>query len=228
MAAIISVQVVANKTIVVAYLEAGTKSWPAWRKQNRDQRIAEILDDVRQIFSNHKTEVTLASHSGGGSFFFGYLNTVETIPGDVRRIALLDSDYAYDSKLHAGKLKHWLAASDANHLCVLAYQDYLALLNGKTFVSENGGTWGRSQAMLADLGGQFHFTSQTNGGLETWSALNGRVEFLLKGNPEKEILHTIQVERNGFIQALLSGTPAEGWDYEYFGARVYTNAMQRF
>ena len=38
-----------------------------------------------------------------------------------------------------------------------AYQDYLARLHGQTFVSEQGGTWGRSQAMLADLGKIFPF-----------------------------------------------------------------------
>jgi hypothetical protein len=219
-------QVVANKTIVVAYLEAGTKSWPLWRKQHSDRRIVEIVDDVRGIFSSNNTEVVLASHSGGGSLFFGYLNAVERIPGEVRRIALLDSDYVYDSKLHADKIKTWLAVSDENHLCVLAYQDYLALLNGKTFVSENGGTWGRSHALLDDLSGQFQFTSRTNNGLETFSALSGRIELLLKENPEKKIFHTVQVERNGFIHAVLSGTADEGRGYEYFGERVYTNWIQ--
>src|SRR5262249_50165767 len=113
-------QAVTNKTIVVAYLEAGTKSWPLWRKQNSDRRIVEILDSVRGIFSSNKTEVALASHSGGGSLFFGYLNAVKEIPGEVRRIALLDSDYAYDSKLHADKITRWLTESEENRLCVLA------------------------------------------------------------------------------------------------------------
>jgi hypothetical protein len=143
---------ITNRTIVVAYLEAGMKSWPAWRKKYSDTRIAEILDGVRGIFSPNKTEVVLASHSGGGSLIFGYLNAVGKIPDDVKRIAFLDSNYGYDSKLHADKIKNWLAASGENHLCVLAYQDYLGLLNGKSFVSEAGGTWGRSQVMLGDLG----------------------------------------------------------------------------
>jgi hypothetical protein len=181
---------------------------------------------VRGIFSSNETEVVLASHSGGGSLVFGYLNAVEYIPSDVRRIAFLDSDYGYEIKLHADKIKNWLAASDKNHLCVLAYQDYLALLNGKTFVSENGGTWGRSHALLDDLSGQFHFIGRTNDGLETFSALDGRIEFLLKENPEKKIFHTVQVERNGFIQAMLSGTPDEGKGYEYFGGRAYTNDIE--
>jgi len=218
--------VITNRTIVVAYLEAGTKSWPAWCKTHDDRSIIPMLDGVRGIFSSHKTEVVLASHSGGGSLSFGYLNAVKKIPDDVKRIAFLDSDYGYDSKLHADKIKSWLAASDENHLCVLAYQDYLALLNGKPFVSEQGGTWGRSHAMLDDLGAQFQFTSRTNSGLEIFSALDGRIQFLLKENPERKILHTEQVERNGFIQALLSGTADEDKGYEYFGGRAYSKWIQ--
>jgi len=214
---------ITNRTIVVAYLEAGMKSWPAWRKKYGDQRIVAILDGVRGIFPADKTEVILASHSGGGSLVFGYLNAVEKIPDDVKRIAFLDSDYGYDSKLHANKIKNWLAVAGENHLCVLAYQDYLGLLNGKSFVSKPGGTWGRSHAMLGDLSAQYQFTSRTNGGLETFSALDGRIEFLMKENPEKKILHTVQVERNGFIQALVSGTADEGKGYEYFGERAYAN-----
>lgn len=216
-------QVITNKTIVVAYLEAGKLSWPAWRKTHNDQRIAEILDHVRGIFSANKTEVVLASHSGGGSLMFGYLNAVKQITDDVKRLAFLDSNYAYNRTNHADKLKNWLAAAPENRMCVLAYQDYLGLLDGKPFVSEAGGTWGRSQLMLEDLKQQFQFTSRTNAALKNFSALNGRVEFLLKENPEHKIFHTVQVERNGFIHALLSGTTDAGKGYEYFGERAYTH-----
>lgn len=219
-------QVITNKTIVVAYLEAGTKSWPAWRKLHDDRRIVEIFDRVRGIFSSNRTEVALASHSGGGSMIFGYLNAVKEIPADVHRIAFLDSDYAYDSHLHADKFRNWLSASPENHLIVFAYQDYIALLDGKTFVSEKGGTWGRSHVWLQDLSDQLHFISQTNGGLETILTVDRQVEFLFKEDPEKKIYHTIQVERNGFIQAMLSGTPAEGKGYEYFGDRAYSEFIQ--
>lgn len=217
---------ITNCNIVVAYLEAGTKSWPAWRKTHRDERIVEILDAVRRIFPTNRTEVVLVSHSGGGSLIFGYLNAVDKIPDEVKRIAFLDSDYGYDSKLHADKLKNWLNASGKNHLCVLAYQDYLGLLNGKTFVSEPGGTWGRSHALLADLGTQFSFTSETNNGLEIYSAKDGQIKFLFKENPDHKILHTVQVERNGFIQAIVSGTTNENSGCEYLGERAYTNWIQ--
>jgi hypothetical protein len=49
------------------------------------------------------------------------------------------------------------------------------------------------------------------------------VEFLLKENPGKAILHTRQVELNGFIQALLSGTELAGRGYIYLGPRVYSD-----
>ena len=52
-------------------------------------------------------------------------------------------------------------------------------------------------------------------------ALGGRVTFLLKENPERKILHTIQVERNGFIEGLLAGTTLEGAGYTYLGDRAY-------
>jgi hypothetical protein len=104
---------------------------------------------------------------------------------------------------------------------VLAYQDYVALFDGKTFVSENGGTWGRNRAMLTDLGAKFPFSREDEGNLQRHTALDGRVRFFLKENPEKKILHTVQVELNGFIHAMLAGTAQAAKGYEYFGARAY-------
>jgi hypothetical protein len=80
--------------------------------------------------------------------------------------------------------------------------------------------------MLSDLSGPFAFTSRTNGGLETYSALDGRLQLWLMQNPERKVLHTVQVDRNGFIHAMLLGTPQEGRGYEYFGERVYTNWIE--
>ena len=92
------------------------KSWPAWRKTHPDRRIAEILDEVCGIFTSNRTEVVLASHSGGSSLVFGYLNAIDEIPAKITRIAFLDSDYAYDSSLHSKKIIDWLAASDARRV----------------------------------------------------------------------------------------------------------------
>jgi hypothetical protein len=219
-----------NRTIVIAYLQAASKSWPAWRKQYGDTGIRGIVARVEGLISDdgktHRGKILrLSGHSGGGSFLFGYINSVDKIPDDIERIAFLDSDYAYDSaRGHADKLTAWLQSSPQHFLCVLAYNDAIARLDGKPFVSAEGGTWGRSHAMLRDLAAHFDFTSETNSiGLERHAALSGRIEFLLHENPERKILHTVQVERNGFIHAMLTGTPEENRGYEYFGARAYTN-----
>jgi hypothetical protein len=220
-------QLLPDRTIVVVYLEAAQRSWPTWRKQHGDKLIPEVIAHVQKLFLGQEIETILSGHSGGGSFIFGYLNAVETIPNDVVRIAFLDSNYAYERALgHEDKLVYWLKASDNHCLCVLAYNDAVALLDGKHFVSEAGGTWGRSHAMQHDLAKDFAFTSRTNAGFERFSALDGRLQFILKDNPEKQILHTVQVERNGFIHCLLSGTPNEEKGYEYFGERAYSRWIQ--
>jgi hypothetical protein len=220
-------QRITDRTVVVAYLEAGMKSWPAWRKTHGDEKIPAVLASVKKIFSTYRVETVLASHSGGGSLLFGYFNTQKEIPDDVKRIAFLDSNYGYTKSNHFAKLTTWLKASDEHALCVLAYDDANALLEGKPFVSAEGGTWGKSHAMLKDFREVFSFTSKTNSGLETYSALNGRLQLLLKQNPERKIFHTVQVERNGFVHTMLTGTTREGLGYEYFGERVYADWIQR-
>ena len=213
-----------NRTVVVAYLEAPGRSWPAWRRTvGHDEATLTMVAALAGLFPTDKLELVLASHSGGGALVCAWLNAVPEIPDNVVRVAFLDSDYAYLRAEHAAKLERWLAAPADHYLCVLAYHDALARLNGKPFVTEAGGTWGRSHALLADLGGPFRFTSRTNDSLETVTALDGRIQLVLHENPAHTILHTVQVERNGFIQAMVSGTALEGRGYTYFGARAYTN-----
>lgn len=214
-------QAISNRTVVVAYLENSLKSWPAWRRQHGDAPIPKLIEAVKEVFGHWPVRIVLTGHSGGGSLTFGFLNTQTDVPPEVERIAFLDSNYAYEASAHAGKLTRWLTGSTEHHLCVLAYHDASALLDGKPFVSEQGGTWGRSHAMLQDLAASFTFHSQTNGTLQTHEALAKRIQFQLMENPERKVLHTVQVERNGFIQAMLSGTTQEGIGYEYLGERAY-------
>lgn len=213
-----------DANMVVVYLECSEKSWPAWRRKNDpdNKRIPEIVEALRQRFAEQPVKLVLTGHSGGGSFTFGFLNGVERIPDDVERIAFLDSNYAYESKQgHGDKLARWLEASDYHYLCVLAYHDNVALLNGKTFVSEAGGTWGRSRVMREDLAAKLAFTREADAEFQRFTALDGRIKFFLKENPDKAVLHTRQVELNGFIHAMLSGTELESKDYTYFGPRAY-------
>jgi hypothetical protein len=215
-----------DRQVVLACIQAEEKSFVLWRRKHADYpaRCVAAVDTLHARFPSAR--LVLAAHSAGGSFVFGYLDGMEQIPSDVERVVLLDSNYAYDgARGHATKLATWLTGPAQPRLCVLAYQDYLALLDGKTFVSEAGGTWGRSQAMLRDLAAFFPITRHDEGGLQRHGALDQRVEFLLKENPEKAVLHTRQVELNGFIHGLLSGTLQVGRDYVYLGPRVYSDLI---
>ncbi len=212
--------------LVVVYLQSVEHTFVLWRRAHPDNpaRAVAIVDALRGRFPH--ANLTLASHSAGGTFTFAYLDGLEKIPDDIERIAFLDSNYAYDAaKSHDAKLSLWLRASPDHQLCVLAYQDYLALLDGKPFVSEAGGTWGRSQAMLHDVYVRDPVARTDVAGLQTHTALEGRVKFFLKENPEKAILHTRQVEWNGFIHALLTGTALESKDYVYLGPRAYAELI---
>jgi hypothetical protein len=220
-------ELLSDRVVVVAYLENSLKSWPAWRKKYGDKPIPEMMATVKRMFAGHAVETVLSGHSGGGSLLFGYLNAVETVPDDVVRICFLDSNYAYDAKLgHLEKLAAWLKADNQHYLCVLAYNDAVALLDGKPFVSAAGGTWGKSHEMQRELEEVFPFTSRADTEFQRFSALDGRVEFILKENPDKKVLHTVQVERNGFIQSMVSGTTNENQGYEYFGPRAYSKWIQ--
>jgi hypothetical protein len=75
--------------------------------------------------------------------------------------------------------------------------------------------------MLTDLARQFSFRTNAAPPLTSYVALEGRVRLLLRENPERKIYHTVQVERNGFIHSLLSGTPHEDQGYTYLGPRAY-------
>ena len=80
--------------------------------------------------------------------------------------------------------------------------------------------------MKTYLSNYFTFTDEEDSSFIKYTALNGRIKFILKKNPLREILHTVQVERNGFIQGMVSGTQHEGEGYEYYGARAYSQWIQ--
>jgi hypothetical protein len=219
-------ETIKDRTVVVAYLENERKSWPAWRRECGDETIARILEAVSDRFKGNRPRMALAGHSGGGSLIFGYINSVPHIPNHIERIMLLDANYAYETEQHRDKLAAWLGASDQHYLVVLAYNDSVALLNGKNFVSESGGTWGRTNLMQHDLERRFNFATNHTADMRRFSALGGRVRFLLKENPERKVLHTVLVERNGFIESMLLGTPLGNAGYTYFGDRAYSRFIR--
>ena len=216
-----------NEIVVVAYLEAAMKSWPAWRQKHSDAEIPNLIGAVKRNFPTNRLEVVLTGHSGGGSLTFGYVNAVEQIPADITRIAFLDSNYAYRTTNHLGKLVRWLRASTNHVLTVFAYQDYLGLLDGKPFVSESGGTWGRSQAMIHDLDEGFQLKELSlHERLKVFRTSDDRISFWMKENPERKILHTVQVAQNGFIHSQLIGTALQGQGYSYMEHPVYETYIE--
>ncbi len=220
-----------DTNFVTIYLEANASSvplsWPTWRSKyaNNATLIKGIVDSVKNIFAGYDPYIIFSSHSGGGGFTFSYFNAVTSIPSEVKRITFLDATYNYDNT-YGAKIKDWLLASSENHLSVLAYNDSVALLNGTPIVSPTGGTWYRTRQMVSYLSNFMTFTSVENAVFITHTALNGRVKIILKQNPAQAILHTVQVELNGYIQTMLSGTPLEEVGYTYYGARAYTSLVQ--
>lgn len=197
--------------LVTVYAECTGLSWPAWRKKHGDASLGFLLDGFRKRWPGRELRFVLTGHSGGGALTFGLLDALPAIPDDVQTIAFLDSNYAYSSSGgHAAKFAEWLKGSDSRRFSVLAYEDHRGLLNGKPFVSESGGTWGRSHAMMHDLAALLpDFHKEETADAITASALGGRVQFHLRRNPERKVLHTVLVEQNGYIRALQPGAQPE-------------------
>lgn len=213
-----------DRQVVVAYMANELKSWPAWKRQQADgpAEIKRMIDSIAGIFHSFRTELVLNSHSGGGSFLFGYLDAVPSIPREVSRIAFIDSNYGYEDSLHTQKLTQWLSASRQHYLTVLAYNDSVVIYNGKPLVSPTGGTWYRTQLLQQKLAASFRFIKSADNSFINYNSLSNRIDIHLKTNQEGKIYHTEQVARNGFIHTILSGTRYEKKaGYQYWGERVY-------
>lgn len=213
---------------VTVYLENDLLSWPAWKAKysNHHEIISTLVEKIQSIFSDFETEIVLTGHSGGGRFDFSFIDHHETIPQFVKRIAFLDSNYGYDDS-YGAKFVNWLNASDENMLFTLAYNDSVALYNGQPIVSATGGTWYRTRWMQRYLSNHYEFETIEDSNFISHTALNGRIRIILKKNPEQKILHTVQVEKNGFIHSILSNTHLENVAYEYYGDRAYTPLIQK-
>ena len=202
----------------MAYLEAPKKSWPSWRTNTPEapRLIRAMLDETRQRVDPTDDGTTstlpleLVAHSGGGALLFSLIDGADAIPADITRLAWIDANYAYSrDKAHDRKLGDWLANNPDAHLRVMAYDDREITLNGKKVISDTGGTWRRTHEMIDDLGARFPLTQTTIGEMDVWRGLDGRIELLIHRNPENKILHTILVERNGFLYCVSTKSVAD-------------------
>jgi len=76
--------------------------------------------------------------------FLRYLQGVSSIPEWIDRIAFVDSDYnyKYDAGHYDSLFTEFLLKRDSTYLCVMAYNDSIALYQDKPFVSSQGGHGG--------------------------------------------------------------------------------------
>lgn len=216
-----------HKNFIVIYLENTLKSWPAWKQKHTDFRtiIPKLVDSVADIIPASVKSIYLSGHSGGGSFIFGYLDGVEKIPGFVKNISFIDSNYGYDSSYYP-KLRQWLLENNDTRLSVFAYNDSVALYQGKPVVSATGGTWYRSHQMLSHLKKDFTMQRRQSDSFIVYLYSNNRLLFFLKKNSNRGIYHTQQVELNGFIHSVLYHTKYACRRYQYYGERAYTALIE--
>ncbi len=219
-----------DENIILVYLESSIKSWPAWRRKynNSNELIIKIVDSVKSFFSSYNPKITLSAHSGGGSFLFGYINAQESIPIDVKRIIFLDANYGFDDSLnHSKKIADWLNKDLANCLCVFAYDDRNIMLDGKPVIGPTGGTYRRSFEMMDKLGNYISFDTNEDSIFIISKSIDNRAYFFIHKNPANEILHTVLVERNGFISGNVMNTKYENIFEKFWGEINYRKWIRR-
>lgn len=211
-------------SIVVAYVEAEGLSWPRWKREHypAPMLLQALMDTLRASVRANEMTVTLTGHSGGGSFVFGLMDSWNMIPAWIDRISFLDSNYGFDTTTgHGHKLSTWLRGGEGRTLSIIAYDDREIMLDGRKVLGPDGGTYRRTLQMVEVLSREFETRKSRKGDLLMWHATDCHMEVLLHENPGNEILHTRLVERNGFLRAMLFGTPYEKEVGEFWGEPAY-------
>jgi hypothetical protein len=218
-----------RENVVLVCAEAQGLSWPAWRRSYPDgpAAVRKVVETLRGWVSGKSVRVTLAGHSGGGSFLFAFLDASETVPDEIDGFVFLDANYAYsDAEKHGDKLLAWLNADRTRRLVVIAYDDRNVMLNGKPVVGPTGGTFRATERIRDRFGKDFPLVESKTGPFVTSSGLDGRAVFHVHPNPDNKILHTALVgEMNGLLQGLTEGDPKPAWG-TFGGPRAYLKWVQ--
>jgi hypothetical protein len=218
-----------EENLVVAYVEAGGRSWPRWRRMHdhAEKHIAALVEFIRRHFPVTTTTVDLAGHSGGGSLIFGFIEHAGAIPPWIGRIMFLDANYGFrDERRHAEKLVTWLRASSDHYLGIYAYDDRNVKLNGKLVVGKTGGTYRQTHRMLDGFRRDLPVTHAAERDFDRYQAADNRLDVIILKNPDNRILHTVMVEKNGLIHAMTFATPREGQAGSFFGPPAYEKWIQ--
>ena len=218
-----------DENIVLACTEAEGLSWPAWKRRFKDgpTRVRKVVDVVRTWVPGDHVQITLACHSGGGSFLLGFIDGGESIPADCDRFVFLDANYSYsDESKHGDKLLAWLQGDSTRRLVVIAYDDRNVTLNGKLVVSKDGGTFRATERMRARFALATPLFESTTGDFVNWIGPNEQVALHVHKNPNNKILHTALVgEMNGLLRGLTDINPKPAWG-TFGGPRAYTKWVQ--
>jgi hypothetical protein len=213
--------------IIAVYAVADKKSFPLWAKDTPGSpaEARKLVDYLLSKYKAYHPTVTLCCHSGGGRFVFDVINAYASIPRTIERIAFLDAVYAYEDSLHTAKLVKWIRKGGV--LNVTSYRDDKALYNGKPVVSATGGTGYRSELMAVNLGRSLQLRHEKDSLFDYYTDKAGKVFIYIKSNEERKIYHTVLVYRNGFINAMLCGTPLSGKGYVFWNGDIaYRDLIQ--
>ncbi|MDY3551088.1 hypothetical protein R5W24_000162 [Gemmata sp. JC717] len=217
-------EVVPGENIILACVEADGLSWPAWKRHYKDapDRVRKVVARLRQWVPGVRVRVSLAGHSGGGSFLFGFIDGADQLPDWVERIVLLDANYAYsDANEHGDKLLVWLKGDTARRLVVIAYDDRNVELGGKKVVGPDGGTFRATERMRTRFTKDVTFAETKAGDITTSTALAGQLALMVHANPKNKILHTALVgEMNGLLRGLTDPGAKPAWG-EFGAPRAY-------
>ncbi|MFB3896319.1 MAG: hypothetical protein ACE14V_08455 [bacterium] len=223
-------EVIKKENIIVAYLTPTFRSWPTWggiHKENKNQLIPQIIESIKTSLPRPPDEVILSSHSGGGSFIFNYLNSVDHIPNWISRISFLDSIYNYtDEENHGDKLIEWLKQDPKHVLSMISYDDRNIMLNGKLVLGPTGGTFRKTFKIIDRFQKDISLSMTSTAEYLHWKGMNGQVDIIAHLNPENKILHTALVEKNGFIYAMTVDTKYENKAGIFWGEPAYTKWIQ--
>ena len=218
-----------RENLILVCLDAKGLSWPGWRARHPDnpQLIRDVIAAIFKQIPLKEPRLTLACHSGGGSFLWGFLNGSDAIPSEVDRFVFLDANYSFSTADgHGKKFSDWLQSDKGRSLIVMAYDDRNVLFRGKKVVSPTGGTFRATQRMRDEFEKEVAFQESGAGDFKLAIALEGRIRLLVHQNPRNQILHTQLVgEMNGYLYGVTVNTP-EAQDKLPGSPRSYTRWIQ--
>jgi len=200
-----------RENLILVCLEAKGLSWPRWRAKHPEnpKLIRKVIAETLQVIPLQDPQITLACHSGGGSFLWGFLNGSDTIPALVDRLIFLDANYSFQvADQHGKKMLEWLKGDKKRTLVVLSYDDRSVLFRGKKVVSPTGGTFRATHRMLDRFKQDLEFRKIKQGEFDSYTGMEGQIRMLIHTNRKNQILHTRLVgEMNGYLFAATVQTP---------------------